>query len=68
MIDINDLREIIERYQTKPFASFLILGLNIKGQYIHVVCATKEKSIHFITAYVPDKNKWSDDLKTRKGL
>lgn len=58
--------EIIEAYyDDKPYPSFLVLGLN--GEPLHVVFAknNKENEIIIITAYYPDKDKWSDDYKRR---
>ena len=58
--------EIIEEYiDDKPYPSFLVLGL--KGKPLHVVFAKNhgENEIIIITAYYPDKEKWSDDYKRR---
>ena len=69
-IDVeNTIRngEIIEEYlDDKPYPSFLVLGLN-DGKPLHVVFAKnhEENEIIIITAYCPDKNKWSDDYKKR---
>ncbi len=62
-----DNGDIIEQYpEDFPFPSCLILGLTIKGQYIHVVVSMNETKIYLITAYVPDPAKWESDLKTHK--
>ena len=58
--------EIIEEYEDdKPYPSFLVLGCRIRP--LHVVFAKnlEENEIIVITAYYPDKQKWSDDYKTR---
>lgn len=58
--------EIIEEYlEDKPYPSFLALKLNDKP--LHVVFAKnhEENEIIIITAYYPDKDKWSDDYKKR---
>ena len=58
--------EIIEKYlDDKPYPSFLALGFNKKP--LHVVFAKnyKNNEIIIITAYYPDKEKWSDDYKKR---
>ncbi len=49
----------------KPYPSFLVLELN--GKPLHVVFAKnhEENEIIIITAYYPDKSKWSDDYKRR---
>lgn len=63
-----DSGEIIEQYENdKPFPSCLILGMSIKGKYIHIVVSINEKFIYLITAYYPDLELWEVDLKTRKG-
>ena len=58
--------EIIEQYlDDKPYPSFLALKFFDKP--LHVVFAKNEEKdqIIVITAYYPDKDKWSDDYKTR---
>jgi len=59
--------EIIEEYlDDKPYPSFLVLGLS-KIKPLHVVFAKnyEDNQIIIITAYYPDKDKWSDDYKKR---
>jgi len=59
--------EIIEEYlDDKPYPSFLVLGLN-GDKPLHVVFAKnhEENQIIIITAYYPDKDKWSNDYKRR---
>jgi len=58
--------EIIEEYfDDKPYPSFLILKFWDKP--LHVVFAKNQENdeIIVITAYYPDKEKWSDDYKIR---
>lgn len=62
--------EIIEEYPDDyPFPSFLIMGFRNPGNALHIVCAINsvDNELWLITAYVPGKDKWMDDLKTRKG-
>ena len=59
--------EIIEHYETdKPFPSCLILGMAIKGKYIHIVVSHDDEFIYLITAYYPDEQQWSNNFKTRR--
>lgn len=59
--------EIIEQYPDDyPFPSCLILGKTANEQYIHIVMSDEGSMSRIITAYHPDKNKWSDDFRTRK--
>lgn len=59
--------EIIEQYpEDYPSPSCLILGKCIDERYIHVVMSDEGTASRIITAYFPDPDKWSDDLKTRK--
>lgn len=59
--------EIIEQYPDDfPFPSCLILGKTINEQYIHIVMSNEGTMSRIITAYYPDKNKWSSDFKIRK--
>ena len=58
--------EIIETYlDDKPYPSFLTLLNNKKP--LHVVYAKNEEEnqIIIITAYYPDKEKWSDNYRKR---
>ena len=58
--------EVIEEYcDDKPYPSFLALKLYEKP--LHVVFARDQenKKIIVITAYYPDKEKWSSDYKKR---
>ncbi len=58
--------EIIEEYfDDKPYPSFLTLKFWDKP--LHVVFAKNQENdeIIVITAYYPDKEKWSDDYKIR---
>lgn len=60
--------EIIEQYPDDyPYPSCLILGMAINQKYIHIVIGSDLKTLWIVTAYYPDKNKWENDLKTRKG-
>ncbi|SFV74761.1 hypothetical protein MNB_SM-3-1477 [hydrothermal vent metagenome] len=57
---------IIENYfDDKPYPSFLALSVGKKP--LHVVFAKNDEDneIIVITAYYPDKKKWSEDYKTR---
>lgn len=73
-IKIKDIRyavnngEIVEQYPDDfPFPSCLILGRTRSNQWIHLVMSDEGSMSRVITAYYPDKDKWSDDLKKRKG-
>lgn len=67
VINAIDNGEIIEQYPADfPFPSCLVLGISVKGQYIHVVVSLNEGKIYLITVYVPNLDKWESDLKTRK--
>lgn len=59
--------EIIEQYpEDFPFPSCLILGKTTDNRWIHVVMSDEGSSSRIITAYFPDIEKWSEDLKTGK--
>ena len=58
--------EIIEQYpDDTPFPSCLILGYSGE-RALHIVASIDEALIYIITAYAPDPEKWTADLKTRK--
>lgn len=59
--------EIIEQYPDDfPFPSCLILGHDEKGNNLHVCMSDEGGASRIITAYYPDKDKWSKDFKIRK--
>lgn len=59
--------EIIEQYPTDyPYPSCLILGISVSGISLHVVVGSNQTLLWVVTAYYPDNNKWSEDLKVRK--
>lgn len=63
-----DTGEVIKQYEDdKPLASCLVLGLSVNNKYIHIVVSNDEEYVYIITAYYPDPQLWSEDLKTRKG-
>ncbi len=59
--------EIIEQYENdKPLPSCLVLGMEVKGRYIHIVVSHDDEFIYLITAYYPDEQQWNSDFKTRR--
>jgi hypothetical protein len=73
MITTNEVREIllkgeiIEDYSDDPRGhSCLMLGFGEENRPIHVVCSPKEDYLAVITAYIPNKNEWENDYKTRR--
>ncbi|MBR1647868.1 MAG: DUF4258 domain-containing protein [Selenomonadaceae bacterium] len=61
--------EIIEQYPDDyPYPSCLILGTSSNGEKIHVVMSDEGTASRIITAYFPDKDKWSDDFRTRREI
>ncbi len=60
--------EIIEdRPDDIPTPCCLILGSNIKGRYLHVICGILDDMVYIISAYYPDPERWESDFVTRKG-
>ena len=61
--------EIIEQYpDDAPHPSCLVLGYDVSGRPLHVVCGLDSSiSCYMITAYRPALDKRENDLKTRKG-
>ena len=59
--------EIIEEYPDDyPYCSYLILGLTIENQFLHVVCGIGDNKLWIITAYFPSLDKWETSFKKRK--
>jgi hypothetical protein len=58
---------IIEEYpDDHPYPSGLVVGVNVGGQPLHVVCSIGEAELWLITAYYPSIEKWTDDFTLRK--
>lgn len=71
MISTKDVRyviengEVIENYPEDARGhSGLMLGTTDRP--IHVVCSPKQDYLAVITAYLPGKQDWENDFKTRK--
>lgn len=59
--------EIIEQYpDDSPFPSCLIYGRTRNGRPLHIVIADIWDFAEIVTVYVPDPEKFGDDLKTRR--
>ena len=59
--------EIIEQYpEDFPFPSCLVFGRTADNKIIHAVVSNEGECGRVITAYVPNTNKFQDDLKTRR--
>lgn len=59
--------EIIEDYPTDfPHPSCLIYGNTAAGKILHAVVGCDGENLYIITSYYPTKDKFEDDLKTRK--
>lgn len=71
----EDVAEIVrtgqiirEYWDDTPYPSFLILGF-IGKIPLHIVAANdkKTKTVIIITAYIPDKQLWTDNFRKRRG-
>lgn len=59
--------KIIEYYYDDyPYPSCLIVGKNINGNIMHIVCGIHNNLVYIITAYYPDSNEWEEDMKIRR--
>lgn len=59
--------EIIEDYPDDfPHPSCLIFGHMVNNRIIHVVVSKDIDTIGIITAYIPNTDKFEEDLKTRR--
>ncbi len=59
--------EVIEDYhEDQRGHSCLLLGFDTADRAIHVVCSPKTEYLAIITAYLPDEDEWSDDLRSRE--
>ena len=58
--------EIVEDYPKDARGhSCLMLGFGEDNRAIHVVCSPKDEYLAIITAYLPDRDEWSDDFRVR---
>jgi hypothetical protein len=58
---------VIEDYLNDyPVPSALILGWISDDTPLHVVCSIYQDMACIITAYIPDKEHWENDMCTRK--
>ena len=63
---VVDVGEVIEDYPEDVRGhSCLMFGYGDGGRAIHIVCSPKDEYLAIITAYVPEKDEWSDDFRTR---
>ena len=61
--------EIIEEYENDyPYPSFLVYGINLNNEVLHIVCGSNGEELWIITAYYPDNIEWENDMKTRKEI
>lgn len=59
--------ELIEDYPEDTRGhSCLILGYGDGERAIHVVCSPNEDYLAIITAYLPDREQWEDNLRKRE--
>ncbi len=59
--------EIIEDYPEDARGhSCLMFGRGEAGKAIHIVCSPKDEYLAIITAYIPSKDQWFDDFKSRR--
>ncbi len=65
-IAINNGKVIEKYYDDYPYPSCLIVGYNSNNEIIHIVCGISNEKVHIITAYLPDKDIWEDDMETRR--
>ena len=72
MISIDEIKEcifngeIIEEYANDPRGESCLIAYRIKSRFIHVVCSPKKDYLAIITTYIPNKDQWLTDCKTRK--
>jgi hypothetical protein len=58
--------ELIEDYPDDPRGHSCLIGKKTsEGRWVHVVCAPKEEYLAIVTAYLPGKEEWTEDMKTR---
>jgi len=73
MIRTTEVRDVIakgvviEAYPNDPRgSSCLVFGWGSGDRPVHVVCSPKPDFLAIITAYLPDRDDWSDDFRVRR--
>ena len=73
MVSVRDIKQvinkgkIIEDYPEDPRGhSCLILGKDVEGRFIHVVCSPKDEYLALITTYIPSVEEWKNDFSERR--
>lgn len=72
MITTKDIRhvlengEVIEDYSDDTRGHSCLVLCVRAGRPIHVVCSPKDEYLAIITAYLPSKEDWNKDFKTRR--
>ena len=75
-ITVDEVRTVIAQGETitaypddRPYPSRLCLGV-VRGRPIHVLLAydIDTRIGYVVTTYIPDRNRWSDDFRTRREL
>lgn len=68
IIQAVDTFDIIEEYpDDKYFPSFLVRAENQNiAFHVHIAADNQGDNVRIITAYVPDPEAWSEDLRTRR--
>ena len=58
--------ELIENYSEDVRGHrCLMLGIDLEGRPIHVVCSPKPEFLAIITAYTPEPNEWDSSCRVR---
>ena len=61
--------EIIEQYPDDyPFPSCLVLGYTRAGKALHIVCGSNGMELWLVTAYIPTRDEWTEDLRQRRKI
>ena len=63
---LNNGKIIEYYYDDYPYPSCLIMGYTINNKMLHIVCGIGDDTVHIITAYYPNTDKWEEYMKTRR--
>ena len=62
IFDVIMYGEIIEQYPNDyPYPGCLILGEDLNGAPLHIVCGTSYNKKWVVTVYLPNDEKWEED-------
>jgi hypothetical protein len=58
--------KLVEHYPDDPYGESALVLIYVEGKPVHVVLSPRKDFCYLITAYLPNKEEWSEDFLRRK--